>query len=170
MRTTIACLLVAMSALGSSCTSTPDAPPEVTALNTARTHFATPPRPSYVFTWTQSCFCSTDMTRPMKVTVTNGVIAGAVFVDNGATVGDAVRAQLKTVDGVFTMIRDAIDQDYDEVNVQYDPQMGYPRSVSLVSSRSATDAGMTLMLSEFTVTGAPSTPGTGGGTPEPGGW
>jgi hypothetical protein len=171
MRTTIACLLVSMTALGSSCTSSPEdnSPPEVKELNTARAHFATPPRPSYTFTWKQTCFCGTDSLRPMKVTVTNGAVAEAVFVDDQKPVSAAVRAEIKTVDGVFTLIRQAIDQGYDEVDVQYDPQMGYPRTVSLISSRSAADAGMSLTLSEFTVAGGTPT-GGGAGDPTPGGW
>lgn len=162
MRTTIAYLIVAVAAIGSSCTAAPTQPPlppEVQALTTARTRFATPPRPTYSFTWTQSCFCSADTTRPMRVTVTNGAITSAVFVDSQQPVDGTIRANLKTIDGVFAMIQSAIDQDFDEVAVMYDAQVGYPRSVSLNPAQGAADAGMSLTLSDVVVAATPGSPG-----------
>ena len=167
MRTTIACLIVSIATIGSSCASSPPPPPETQALTTARRQFATPPRPSYSFTWKQSCFCSPDSLRSMRITVTSGAITSAVFVDTQLPVSDGVRTNLKTIDGVFGMIQSAIDQDYDEVQVTYDPQLGYPRVVSLNPALGAADAGMSLALSDVTVA---ATPGGGGGDGSDTGW
>jgi hypothetical protein len=105
----------------------------------------------------------------MRVTVANGAITGAVFVDTQQPVDAAIRSELKTIDGVFAMIQGAIDQDYDEVTVAYDPQLGYPRSVSLNQARDALDGGMALVLSDVTVAATPGG-GMGGGTGGESGW
>jgi hypothetical protein len=167
MRTTIACLIASIAAVGSCMSpSTPATPlpPMVQALNTARNQFATPPRPTYSVTWQQSCFCSADDTRAMRITVTNGVITSAVFADTLQPVGATTRNNLKTIDGVFAMIQHAIDEDFDEVSVAYDSQMGYPRTVQLNPSLGAADAGMSLTLSDIAVAATPGGgTGTGGG-------
>jgi hypothetical protein len=171
MRTTFACLIASIVTAGAACTAAPTAPPlppEVQALTTARTHFATPPRPTYSFTWKQSCFCGPDSLRPMRVSVANGTIASAVFVDTQLPVSDAIRADLKTIDGVFVMIQHAIDQDYDEVTVAYDSQVGYPRTMTLIQASGAPDSGMSLTLSDVTVAATPG--GSGGGTGGDSGW
>jgi hypothetical protein len=174
MRTLLACLVVTLAVFGSSCASSPQTSPEVKALTTARNQFKGTPRASYTFTWQMACFCSPTVSQPIRITVADGAIASAVYVDTQQPVDASIRGLLKTIDEVFALIQQAIDADYDEVSVSYDSQVGFPSRVSL-NQNGVPDAGTHLTLTGFTLTAAPSdggssgTPG-GSGTGGEGGW
>jgi len=147
MRTSLACLILTLMTLGTACSQSADDH----GLGSARTHWMNQLPSSYSFTWTQSCYCIPDMTRPIRITVASGQITSAVFADDQQAVGDPVRRNLQTIDGVFDKIQAALDQGADEVTVDFDPTRGYPRSVFVDYSRQAADEELLLQISDFTV-------------------
>lgn len=88
---------------------------------------------SYSFTWSESCFCLEDVTRPIRIEVATGIdselIVGATYLDDNTEVVDPVRSRLLTINGVFDKIQAARDAGADKVTVEYDAVLGYPSSV-----------------------------------------
>jgi len=145
MRTTSACLIIAVLTLGTACTQSADDH----GLTAARTRWTNQLPTTYSFTWMQGCECIGDMTRPMRISVTSGQITSAVFVDDQRAVGEPVRGYLVTIDGVFDKIQAAIDQDAAGITVAYDPARGYPTSVFVDYSRTVADEELSLQISDF---------------------
>jgi len=145
VRTNFACLFITLTTLGMACSQSADDH----GLAAARRQWADHLPAAYSFTWTQGCECISDMTRPIRISVTSGQIANAVFVDDQRAVGEPVRGYLLTIDGVFDRIQAAIDQDAAEVTVEYDPARGYPRSVFVDYSRQVADEELALQISDF---------------------
>src|SRR3954468_14007415 len=117
MRTQLACLSLALAALATGCAEPhPGAPPvddqdhTQDELDLNRMYFTRVARPQYSFTWQQGCFCPEEMTRPIRITVTGADITKAVYVADQQPVRDSIRAGLRTIDGVFDLIQDRLDQ------------------------------------------------------------
>ncbi len=146
MRTSFACLFLTLLTLGTACSRSGDDH----GLGTARMRWVNQLPSSYSFTWTQSCDCLSDMTRPIRITVASGQITSAVFADDQQVVGEPIRRNLQTIDGVFDEIQAALDQDAEEVTVDFDPTRGYPRSVFVDYSRQVADEELILQISNFT--------------------
>lgn len=150
MRNCLLVLLVAGSPVaGAGCTASE---PSIDARNleAARTRFASRSQPSYAFTWRiLSCFCSSDSLRPTRITVTNGAITRAVFVDDQRPVAEPERGLLRTIDGVFALIEQAIADGADELQVTYDDQYGFPAMLSIDPARTTSDDELSLQLSNF---------------------
>lgn len=144
--------VLAVVALG-ACLSPSDGRDE---LNGARKQFTAEPRPSYSFTWQESCFCSANTVRATRISVINDTVVRAVFVDDGTDVGEPERSNLKTIAGVFDMIQRAIDQKPHEFNAVYDGVIGYPRYVDIDLSVAAADDKVELNLSEYTAPADPT--------------
>lgn len=145
MRTTFACLILTLMALSPACSQSADDH----GLATARMNWAAHLPSSYSFTRQQLCECLTDVTRPIRISVTAGQITSAVFVDDQRPVGDPVRGTLLTIEGLFDTIQDAIDRDAAEITVAFNPTLGYPTSVSIDYSRQIADEEFIVGISDF---------------------
>jgi hypothetical protein len=84
---------------------------------------------SYDIRYQNVCFCVTDHTAPVRLEVRNGAITGAVRLDSGQRLGAETFARYRTVDEIFDLIDQAIDENAAEVNATYDASRGYPVSV-----------------------------------------
>jgi len=155
MRTRLACLLLTLAAVGTGCANPdPTEPVDNQAhtqdeLDLNRMYFTRVQRPQYSFTWQQGCFCPEEMTKPIRITVKGGDITKAVDVADGQPVSASVRSGLRTIDGVFDLIQQRIDQRVDEIAVTYDAAY-YPTSVFIDISKQAADEETSLHLSDFT--------------------
>jgi len=85
------------------------------------------------------CFCPPDITRPAIVSVNNGVPVSMVDAATGETRSEQSIGRYTTVEGLFAIIRDAIQRKAEELTVEYDPKLGYPRSVRIDYLRTAAD-------------------------------
>lgn len=150
MRTFVS-LLASLASLASiaGCSLSDGAPPPEDDLEAHREMFARVNRTSYAFTWKRGCFCTEESTFPIRIKVAGQSIVSAVYVDGGQPVSDLVRDSLETIDGVFDMIEDSLDQRVDELTVTYDPTHDYPTSVFIDRERNATDDELSLELSAF---------------------
>lgn len=97
------------------------------------------PDESVSYTTQQSCFCPSEFTRPMNITESNGEITSATYADTNEPVPDNIRQSLSTVDQRFEQLQSAYENGADTVNVQYDPQFGFPTSVFIDQSQMIAD-------------------------------
>lgn len=84
---------------------------------------------SYDYRYQNQCFCAPTVTAPVVLEVRGGAITGATRVDDGTPLGSEALVYYRTVDDVFALIAEAIDENAAHVDVRYDPARGYPTSV-----------------------------------------
>jgi len=88
--------------------------------------------------WTL-CFCPTEMTDAIRLTVAAGQITDAVYVDSQQAVAPVYRQNLLTIDGLFDKIQNALDRNAEQLDVTYDPVMGYPTSIAIDYRKQTSD-------------------------------
>jgi DNA gyrase inhibitor GyrI len=103
---------------------------------------------SYSFTWRQTCNCTDETSAPIRITVDNDTITDAIYVQTELPVGTEVRADLRTIDGVFATIQDAIDGGAYAVTVEYDTESGLPARVE-VDYKHIPDTELLLQISDL---------------------
>lgn len=130
-----------------ACTGSGSSTPEETELEANRTTFHTAMTGSYTFHWRQSCECTQEATAEMLITVTNGTISDAIYVETEQPVPQNLREHLDTIDGVFDRIQDAIDQNAHMIHVEYDATLGFPKSVAIDYSEQIADEELSLIIS-----------------------
>ncbi len=82
---------------------------------------------AYQFTLQRICFCPMpDYTGPFEVTVRHGTLDTVLL--EGAVVADE---RGMTVDDLFALIEDAYEREAESVDVTFDPDLGYPTSISI---------------------------------------
>jgi hypothetical protein len=91
------------------------------------------------------CFCG--YARPVLVVVQAGVIVLSADAETGEPVPSY--ATVRDIPALFTLIREAIDQGADRLDVKYDPQIGYPREIKIDYVSNATDDELTVTTSEL---------------------
>lgn len=104
------------------------------------------------------CFCAEDVTAPVIVTVEDGVVTSVEWAEPQHPEGEP-SPERPTVDGLFEIARSAIGSS-DGVRIAYDPQYGYPLSVSIDPDEEINDDEGTytavLLGPDGTETGPPS--------------
>lgn len=93
----------------------------------------------YTYTIQISCFCPTDITSPVTVMVLNGETYSVVYQGDGQPATDIVFDAVNTIEDLFTIIRDAINKKVDKLTVEYDPILGYPKTISIDPMETAVD-------------------------------
>ncbi|WP_119396274.1 DUF6174 domain-containing protein [Salinibius halmophilus] len=85
---------------------------------------------SYQYEIDVVCFCPIDFRRSKRITVVDGEIASAVFVDNNEPVPQALAQQQKTIaqwlDDIARMQADGPAL----LEIEYDTEFGYPRVIN----------------------------------------
>jgi hypothetical protein len=143
----IAVALVALTACTGG-TSVPEKTPEEIELDGARTMFQQNMPADYSFHWRESCECTQETAAEMLITVTNGSISSAIYVETEQAVPAGVRSRLVTIDGVFDKIQDAIDEDAHAITIEYDTELGFPKSVAIDYDAQVADEELSLTISD----------------------
>ncbi len=81
---------------------------------------------TYRFNW--NCFCVPEYTQPVFITVQQHRITQVIDVESGEPLSFEDFSRYRTIDGLFNLIQDAIEQDAHQINVVYHPSTGYPVS------------------------------------------
>jgi hypothetical protein len=141
-------LAVALAAALSGCGG-PLAPSDVErGLDDARGRWASQGISSYQFKVSRLCFCAPDARRPLLVVVQRGQVSSMTDAETGAAfTGDPFMPV--TVDGLFAAIDDAIERDADQIDVRYDPQLGYPLEIAIDYSQQMADEEVTYFASDL---------------------
>jgi hypothetical protein len=93
---------------------------------------------SYRYVYAPRCDCPPTVARATWVTVEQGVVVEASYLDGNEPVN--IGPQLYgTVDSLFARVQRAYDQHAAEVRVQYDPRLGYPVDVWIDWRRDVAD-------------------------------
>ena len=98
----------------------------------------------YTYEYERWCFCRLGP-QPVRLTVHDDSIVAAVVVATGEilTPADIAREGFRTVDELFAVILDAIAQGADELDVDYDPRLGYPRLIAIDPDHQSVDEEVT---------------------------
>ena len=91
------------------------------------------------------------------VKVRNGVIVDAYNVNTGADLPRSAYSTIPTIDDLFDYVYTAIDEKYDELEVLYDPDLGFPGYIYMDRRYRARDDEYSIDISDlylfFTVDG-----------------
>mmetsp|Transcript_6517 Transcript_6517/g.12676 ORF Transcript_6517/g.12676 Transcript_6517/m.12676 type:complete len:398 (+) Transcript_6517:270-1463(+) len=103
-----------------------------TELDAARTVWDSFRVVDYDYSYRRSCFCMYNYTKKMFVEVRNNTVDAAYFAEDGTAAPDnMIRNWLKTIDGMFDTIQDAVDRKAHSMQIAYNETYGYPMSVSI---------------------------------------
>jgi hypothetical protein len=106
---------------------------------------------NYTYTMRIGCFCPQDITSPVNVLVMSGKTDSVVYQRDGTPATNEVFASVDTIEDLFTIIRKAIVDKADELNVEYDPILGYPSSISIDPIKTAIDEERGYTVMDFAI-------------------
>ncbi len=95
------------------------------------------------------CFCIRESTLPGRVEVRNDQVISKTFVENGRTIPSQYADSFFTVRDAFSLVRRAILDGADSIDVTYDAFYGFPSHISIDYIARAIDDEITVQLSEF---------------------
>lgn len=83
------------------------------------------------YTLKRTVFCPVEFTIELDVTEQNGRVINATYIDSDAPVPEVMLASIETIDSIFKRLQRAYQEKADTIEVQYDPEMGYPTFVEI---------------------------------------
>lgn len=101
----------------------------------------------YRFRYARLCFCIGDS--PVIIEVGADTIVSVTEADTGDPVDPQYMDIYLTIDGVFEVIRDAIERDAFSLSVAYHETLGYPTQVAIDYIENAVDDEITYVASEL---------------------
>jgi hypothetical protein len=111
----------------------PTSPTELTEvernLDQVETQWQAQDLSDYRFQFRWQCFCPEDYRELVWITVRGGEITSVETVDPDSDVTPLDNSEYRTVDGLFDLIRDGIEEEAYEIRVEYDDAKGYPASL-----------------------------------------
>ena len=107
---------------------------------------------SYMYRANWQCFCVQEYVADVDVQVANGQVAGTAFVDSalGSDVPDPQR--FGTVENLFFHIEDAIAREAARIDVEFDPELGYPARVFIDYDERVADEEQGFTVTSLTAT------------------
>ena len=122
-------------------------------LERARRRWASAEPAAYEMTVRHVCFCITEVTVPVVVTVRGGVVQSRRYADGSALAGRDVdpryAATFPAVEGLFDVLDDAVRRRAADIQATYDPQRGYPTAFYIDYERNVADEGQGYQIQAF---------------------
>ena len=81
---------------------------------------------TYRFGIRRDCFCGDEARGPARVTVSGASVTERRYIDTGGLVPAQYEDLFPTVDELFDVLREAIENDAHQITVMYDPGTGVP--------------------------------------------
>lgn len=100
---------------------------------------------SYTYTARRGCFCP-ESGQEVWVTVVSDVVVSVRLVATGAEVSTA---GWYTVPQLFDLVEGAVEEIYESVSVEFDPELGYPTWINLACD-DIPDCGLTMEARDLT--------------------
>jgi hypothetical protein len=94
---------------------------------------------SYRYELLVRCFCGPPLTEPVVIEVHNGVAVSVTHATTGASIDPASFSQFNTIDKLFGIIAESVDQGADDISVMYHPTLGYPIGINIDEIKRAVD-------------------------------
>jgi hypothetical protein len=88
--------------------------------------------------------------RPIGLQVSGDQIMSAIYTDTGEPVPQSVRAQQRTIEGLFQYIRDLIGQRPAALEIEFHRQYGYPTEIRVDFDRSRFDDDFQILVTDVT--------------------
>ncbi len=101
---------------------------------------------NYSYVMKKQCFCAPEYTRETEVSVIDGNVAGAVYVDSNEKVPENVFADLVSISGWFENISNAIDKKSDFVKISYHEKMAYPVKIEIDKHKRRSDDEVVVLI------------------------
>ena len=117
-------------------------------LATARTRWAQRAPASYSITLRRGCECLPETIGPATVTVSNGAI-NVNYTVTGASVPKPYVNAFPDVEGLFDLIEAAQKNNYAKVDVEYDAELGYPKTISVDINKQTIDDEFGIYVQDF---------------------
>lgn len=105
----------------------------------------------YRFVARRACYCGQEAVGPVVVEVRDGEIAAQSYQETDQPVTSTYAGLWPTMDGVFDIVQDAIDRDAHQIRVEYDPQHGFPTSITIDYMEHAIDEELGFIVGAFEV-------------------
>jgi hypothetical protein len=102
------------------------------------------------------CFCGVEARGPVRVTVTGDDVTDRSYIDTGEPVPALFEDLFPTVDGLFDVLRDAIEREAHRIDVTYDPISGVPLDLFIDYEQNVADEELGFRVVE--VVGPPPMP------------
>ncbi len=103
----------------------------------------------YSYTLQRSCFCTPEFRKPIAIEVSGSTVMQATLQPEGVPLALERRADAMGVEGLFEVIRKAVDAKAARIDVQYDAQDGHPLSISVDQNLQIADDEMYYTASEL---------------------
>ncbi len=103
---------------------------------------------SYVFAIERLCFCGVESRGPVRVRVQGTAVVERIYVDTGGSVPPALAELFPTVDGLFALVRSAIEDGAYEVRVMYHAVLGVPIDIWIDYIENAIDDELGVTVTE----------------------
>ncbi|MBU7583131.1 MAG: hypothetical protein KAF91_09525 [Nostoc sp. TH1S01] len=104
---------------------------------------------NYRYTLSNSCFCTPEARGPVIITVKNGITASITTTTGEPVSNPEFFERYKTIPKLFNVIADAIARKADNIDVQYNNQLGYPTQISIDYSFQQADEELYLTIENF---------------------
>jgi hypothetical protein len=96
------------------------------------------------------CFCLAEMSAQMKISVSENSVLSAFDVDSKAVISTEIQQAIITVDSLFTLIENAIENNV-SIDVTYNDVYGYPETAKIDLEQLAGDGGLHITLSNLEI-------------------
>lgn len=85
----------------------------------------------YAYTLQRTCFCTPESRKPLQIRVYEGVTQQAIVLPEGYNLPKTRWEEAKTIDQLFRLIHEAVDRQAASMEVQYDPNYGFPTYIAI---------------------------------------
>ena len=126
-RLAVAASALALCIVGCSITTATDRSDAERELARNRQRWAGAGVHDYEFDFRRSCYCMPEYTEGVHIVVRNDVVTSVVRSSDGQPASAVVA--WPRVDELFDDVRRRLEEGADRLEVEYDPTLGYPRSV-----------------------------------------
>lgn len=104
---------------------------------------------SYQYDYQRICFCPSEITQKVTITVSNGQISSIVNTASGASVTPAFKEQFLTVDGIYQLITQSLRSQVNRLTVEFDDLYAYPVNLYIDKDALIIDEEFTIMTANL---------------------
>lgn len=72
------------------------------------------------------CFCPVEVIGPARIEVRADEVVSRIYVESGEPVREGLESFFPDVDGLFAFLDDAFERGAHSIEVEYDPDLGFP--------------------------------------------